>query len=75
MWDLDLLSRVLQPVDGPTNEDGDPNPCPEDNEFFNSPDAESVEVNLLLWQFRRAKPRIGELTIEQAETRNEAVPA
>ena len=77
MLDLDQLSHVLQSVEGgigPTNEDWDPNPCPEDNEFFFSPDAESMEVNLWLWQFRRGKPQIGELTIEQTETGNEAVP-
>ncbi len=77
MLDPDQHSHVLQPVEGgirPTNEDGDPDPCPEDNMFFNSPDAESMEVNLWLWQFGLSKPLIGDLSIEQTETRNEAVP-
>jgi hypothetical protein len=28
---------------GPSDEEGDPNPCPEDEEFYKVPDADSME--------------------------------
>ena len=55
MGDIGQSPHVREDGDmGPSDEEGDPNPCPEDEEFHKAPDADSMELEEAIGKLWRA---------------------